>query len=63
MDDWKKMYSNNDTKTVALPYFFEKFDAENYSVWHAEYLFPDKLKMIFMSCNLIAGKRLNFVSK
>jgi elongation factor 1-gamma len=55
MDDWKKMYSNNDTLTVAMPYFFEKFDPENYSVWYCEYNFPEELRLSFMSSNLIGG--------
>jgi len=55
MDDWKKMYSNNDTKTVALPWFWENFDPENYSVWYCEYSYPEDLKQTFMSSNLIGG--------
>ena len=56
MDDWKKMYSNNDTKTVALPWFWENFDPENYSVWYAEYKYPQDLALVFMSSNLIGGR-------
>jgi elongation factor 1-gamma len=55
MDDFKKVYSNNDTKTVALPYFYKNFDKENYSLWYAEYKFPEELKLAFMSCNLVTG--------
>jgi elongation factor 1-gamma len=56
MDEWKKMYSNNDTLTVAMPYFWEKFDKENYSIWYSEYKFPEELKLIFMSSNLVGGQ-------
>merc|ERR1712198_606095 len=55
MDEWKRTFSNNDVKTVALPWFFEKFDPENYSVWFSEYLYPEDLNMIFMSSNLVGG--------
>jgi len=55
MEAWKRTYSNSDTKTVAMPYFWENFDKENYSIWHCEYKYPEELKMIFMSCNLITG--------
>ncbi|ELT98041.1 hypothetical protein CAPTEDRAFT_173297 [Capitella teleta] len=55
MDDWKKTYSNEDTATVALPYFWKNFDKENYSIWFAEYKYPEKLKKIFMTCNLVGG--------
>ena len=56
MDDWKKMYSNNDTEKEAIPYFWDKFDKETLSIWTCEYLFPDELKLTFMSANLISGR-------
>ena len=56
MDDWKKCYSNEDTAAVAVPYFWKNFDKENYSIWYSEYKYPEDLKMIFMSCNLVSGK-------
>lgn len=55
MDEFKRTYSNNDTTTVALPYFWDKFDKENYSIWLCEYKYPQELSMVFMSCNLITG--------
>lgn len=55
MDDWKKVYSNEDTATVSIPYFFENFDPSCYSVWYGEYKYPEELKMAFMSCNLVTG--------
>ena len=60
MDDWKKVYSNEDTAKVAIPYFFENFDPTCYSVWYGEYKFPEELKMAFMSCNLITGFFINY---
>ena len=56
MDDWKKVYSNEDTETVAMPYFWKNFDKANYSVWYAEYKYPEDLKKIFMTCNLVSGQ-------
>ncbi|XP_070577572.1 elongation factor 1-gamma-like [Ptychodera flava] len=55
MDEFKRTYSNQDTLTVAIPYFWEHFDKEGYSIWYSEYKYPEDLKMTFMSCNLIAG--------
>lgn len=55
LEEFKRVYSNNDTKTVALPHFWKEFDKENYSMWYCEYKFPEELKMAFMSCNLITG--------
>ncbi|MCM8651752.1 hypothetical protein MZO44_16865, partial [Lactiplantibacillus sp. E932] len=55
MDEFKRKYSNEDTLTVALPYFWDHFDREGFSIWYAEYRFPEELTMSFMSCNLITG--------
>ncbi|XP_072929373.1 elongation factor 1-gamma [Epargyreus clarus] len=54
MDDFKRCYSNED-EAKSIPYFWEKFDPENYSIWYAEYKYPDELAKVFMSCNLITG--------
>lgn len=55
MDEFKRVYSNEDTATKAIPYFWEHFDKENYSIWYCEYKYPQELTLIFMSCNLITG--------
>lgn len=54
MDDFKRCYSNED-EAVSIPYFWEKFDPEHYSIWFAEYKYPEELSKVFMSCNLITG--------
>lgn len=56
MDDFKRFYSNN-SEELSVPYFWEKFDKENYSIWFCEYLFPEELTLVFMSCNLISGNQ------
>lgn len=53
-DDFKRFYSNN-PEDKSVPYFWEKFDKENYSIWYGEYKFPKELTQVFMSCNLISG--------
>lgn len=55
MDEFKREYSNKDTKTVAIPYLWKNFDKEAYSMWYCEYKFPEDLGQIFMSSNLIGG--------
>merc|ERR1739837_51753 len=52
MDDFKRFYSNND-EDKSVPYFWEKFDKENYSIWYSEYKYAEDLSKIFMTCNLI----------
>merc|ERR1712168_1172644 len=54
MDDFKRFYSNNDEEK-SIPYFFEKFDHDNYSIWYCEYMYPEELMLTFMSSNLVGG--------
>jgi len=54
MEDFKRFYSNND-EDKSVPYFWEKFDKENYSIWYSEYKYNDELTKIFMTCNLVGG--------
>ena len=53
LDDWKRKYSNEETREVALPWFWDNFNAEEYSLWRADYKYNNELKMTFMSTNLI----------
>lgn len=53
LDDWKKKYSNEDTRSVALPWFWENVKPEEYSIWRVDYNYPEELTKVFMSCNLI----------
>ena len=55
MDEFKRTYSNKDTETVAIPYLWEHFNKEDYSVWLAEYQYNEELGKIFMACNLVRG--------
>merc|ERR1719499_1348085 len=54
MDDFKRFYSNND-EVESVPYFWQKFDKEHYSIWRCDYKYADELTMVFMSCNLMGG--------
>ncbi len=55
MDEFKREYSNKDTLTVALPYFWSHFEKEFYSLWYCEYKYASELTQVFMSSNLIGG--------
>ena len=55
MDEWKRMYSNNDTRSVAIPWFWEKLDKNGYSIWIGEYKYNDELSKVFMTSNLLSG--------
>jgi elongation factor 1-gamma len=55
MDAWKRCYSNNDTRGVAMPEFWKMFDPSGYSLWFCHYKFQDELEKVFMTANLISG--------
>jgi len=65
LDEFKRVYSNEDIKTKAIPFFWENFDPENFSIWLCEYRFPEDLGMTFQSENLITGmyQRLDKLNK
>lgn len=55
LDDWKRKYSNEDTREVALPWFWEHYKPEEYSLWRVDYKYNDELTLTFMSSNLVGG--------
>jgi len=56
MDEFKRTYSNQDILTKAIPYFWEKFEKENYSLWYCEYQEDvSDMTMAFMASNLVQG--------
>ena len=55
MDEWKRVYSNNETRPTATNWFWEHFDPEGYSIWRVDYNYNDELAKVFMSSNLIGG--------
>ncbi|KIX10612.1 uncharacterized protein Z518_01696 [Rhinocladiella mackenziei CBS 650.93] len=55
LDDWKRKYSNEDTRSAALPWFWEHYKPEEYSLWKVDYKYNDELTLTFMSSNLIGG--------
>ena len=62
LDDWKRKYSNEETREVALPWFWENFNPEEYSLWRVDYKYNDELTMTFMTSNLIGKSLMNSLS-
>jgi elongation factor 1-gamma len=54
-DEFKRVYSNEDTESKAIPYFWDHFEKDTMSIWYCEYKYPKELTLVFMSCNLISG--------
>ncbi|CAR28632.1 ZYRO0F08448p [Zygosaccharomyces rouxii] len=55
LEDWKRKYMNDDTRPTALPWFWEHYNPEEWSLWKVEYRYNDELTLTFMSNNLIGG--------
>ena len=65
LDAFKRVYSNEDTETKAVPHLWENFDPEGWSIWKADYNYNSELKFIFMTSNLVSGmfQRLEKLNK
>jgi elongation factor 1-gamma len=55
LDGFKKSFCNEDIDTKAIPYLWDNFDKEGWSIWRSDYNYNDDLNMIFMSSNLVSG--------
>jgi len=55
IDEYKRIYSNNDTRTVALPKFFETFDNQGWSVWKCLYKYNNEMDKLLLSVNRVGG--------
>ena len=53
LDDWKRKYSNDDPRSVTLPWFWENYKPDEYSLWALDYKYNDELTQVFMTSNLI----------
>lgn len=55
LDEWKRFYSNNDTRPTAVNWFWQNYDPEGYGIWKVDYKYNNELTQVFMSSNLIGG--------
>lgn len=56
LDEWKRVYSNEDTREKAIPWFWKNmYDPAEWSLWKVDYKYNDELTMTFMSNNLVGG--------
>jgi len=55
LDEWKRTYSNEDTLTVAIPWFWQHLDKEGYCLYFADYKYNSELQKGFMTANLLSG--------
>jgi len=55
LEEWKRVYSNQDTRSQALPWFWTHYDPAGFSLWFAEYKYNTELPSVLYSCNLAGG--------
>ncbi|RHZ82847.1 hypothetical protein Glove_103g55 [Diversispora epigaea] len=55
LEEWKRFYSNNETRPDAVDWFWKHYDPEGYSIWGVDYKYNSELDKVFMSSNLIGG--------
>lgn len=55
LDDLKRKYSNEETREVALPWFWENCKFDEFSLWRFDYKYNEELTLPFMSNNQIGG--------
>lgn len=55
LEEWKRVYSDNETRPVATDYFWKNYYPAGFSIWKLYYKFNEELKKKFMVCNLIGG--------
>lgn len=56
LEEWKRIYSNEETREVAIPWFWKNmYDPSEWSLWKVDYRYNDELTLTFMSNNLVGG--------
>jgi len=55
LEEFKRVYSNSDTRTEALPFLWNNYDATGYVAYFARYKYNNELEVIFKTMNLISG--------
>jgi len=56
LDEWKRVYSNKDTRSEALPWFHANLDKAGYCLYWCDYKYSNELPAaVFMINNLVGG--------
>jgi len=55
LDEWKRKYSNEKIREVALPWLWDNFDYDGYSFFFSDYKYNDECQKLFMTSNLLGG--------
>jgi len=57
LENWKRIYSNEDTRTKALPWLWEQLTADptGWALWQSDYKYNNELEGGFKNNNLVGG--------
>jgi len=55
LEEWKRVYSNKDTRSEAIPWFWSHFDPSGFSIWFGDYKYSDEQHKLLMTVNLLGG--------
>ena len=55
LDAFKRKFCNEDPIKATIPFLWENFDKEGWSIWRCDYQYPEELKRGFMASNLVGG--------
>lgn len=55
LDEWKRQYSNLETKDSTEWFWKNQYDPEEWSLWKVDFKYNEELTLCFMSNNLIGG--------
>mmetsp|Transcript_805 Transcript_805/g.1721 ORF Transcript_805/g.1721 Transcript_805/m.1721 type:complete len:407 (-) Transcript_805:4921-6141(-) len=56
MDEWKKLYANTKDKASTLPWFWERYDPEGFSIWVFKYnKLEGECQVLYRTNNLLNG--------
>lgn len=55
IEEWRKRYTMHDTRRTALPWFWEHYNPQEWSLWKVEYRYDHELPMLLKPSSLIGG--------
>lgn len=55
LEDFKRVEANSNPMNITIPYLWENFDKEKYSIWFTEYKYAGEQSMGFLVKNFIRG--------
>lgn len=55
LEEWKRTYTNQDSRKEAIPWFWEKLDRQGWSIWFGDYKYNAELDSCLKTSNLLGG--------